>query len=208
MTREQIRVDIPDEWLENMKHGRCWCGKDHTEFDKGQKFYCSEKHATEYSKRITYWSVFKDKILAEHGEKCSICNMTDEKFKKKQEQLEKKTYLEEAKKYPDAIKQGRAIMLAELQEKFELIMDDAYVFDNMIWQIKEEHGISRGYDIFRKEYFTVEVDHIIAVALGGDMWDEKNCRVLCNKCHKKKTKEDMKKLKIKKQQEKNEVLIK
>ena len=39
-----------------------------------------------------------------------------------------------------------------------------------------------------------EVDHIVAVSLGGDMWDEDNLQVLCYTDHKKKTKKDMEKL--------------
>ena len=68
MPREQISVDIPDEWNENMKHGMCWCGKDHTQFEKGQKFYCSLSHSKEYSKRIKYWSTFREEIYT----KCAI----------------------------------------------------------------------------------------------------------------------------------------
>jgi len=38
----------------------------------------------------------------------------------------------------------------------------------------------------------LEVDHKVAIMNGGDMWDENNLWVLCNKCHKEKTKEDRK----------------
>ena len=30
-----------DEELENLKNGKCWCGKDRSEFQKGMKVYCS-----------------------------------------------------------------------------------------------------------------------------------------------------------------------
>ena len=37
----------------------------------------------------------------------------------------------------------------------------------------------------------LEVDHIKAIVNGGDMWNEKNLRVLCHKCHVRKTKSDL-----------------
>lgn len=36
----------------------------------------------------------------------------------------------------------------------------------------------------------LEIDHIKALINGGDMWDKNNLRVLCHKCHVKKTKHD------------------
>ena len=39
-----------------------------------------------------------------------------------------------------------------------------------------------------------DVDHTKAISLGGACYDVSNVRSLCEKCHKKKTKEDMKKL--------------
>ncbi len=206
MPREQISIEIPDEWNENMKHGRCWCGKDHSEFAKGQKFYCSTKHAKEYAKRIKYWSVFKEEVLDEMGSKCTQCGYDKDSFDKQQEKLRKKTFQNKAKEYPEAIKQARAVMITELQEKFEQIKDDGYVLEHMSWEIAEEHFISRSNDMFERKWFSIEVDHIVAVSLGGAMWDKKNLRPLCSECHKIKTKEDMKKLKIQRTQEKNQTL--
>lgn len=206
MPREQISIDIPDEWNENMKHGRCWCGKNHTEFDKGQKFYCCAEHSKEYSKRIKYWSSFKEEILEEQGRKCSECNHTKETFDKMQKSNEQDILRIEANKYSEAIKVGRAAMIIELEEKFERIKDDAYVLEHLGYKIIEAYGIPRLYDLIVRKYFQLEVDHIIAVSLGGAMWDKKNLRVLCSDCHKIKTREDMKKLKIQRKQEKNQTL--
>lgn len=36
-----------------------------------------------------------------------------------------------------------------------------------------------------------EVDHIIAIILGGHPWDYRNLQLLCSECHKKKTKSDI-----------------
>ena len=41
----------------------------------------------------------------------------------------------------------------------------------------------------------LELDHIRALVNGGGMWDKNNLQTLCNKCHKEKTKQDMKKRK-------------
>jgi len=195
MTREEISVDIPKEWNENMRHGRCWCGKPKIEFDKGQKYYCSKDHARQYSGRIIYWSTFKDEILDEKGRKCSKCNKTREIFDKEQKALEKNILIQGAKEHPDAIHEARSIMLKELQKKFELIWQDDYVFEHMDWKIKEKFTVPRKYDLYDRVWFGLEVDHIKAVALGGSMWDKKNLQVLCNSCHKVKTREDMKKIK-------------
>lgn len=40
----------------------------------------------------------------------------------------------------------------------------------------------------------LEVDHIKAISLGGDFFDQNNLQTLCHRCHKHKTKEDLKKL--------------
>ena len=42
-----------------------------------------------------------------------------------------------------------------------------------------------------------EVDHILAISHGGMCYDSKNVRLLCRKCHNKKTGEDLRKLKLK-----------
>jgi len=36
------------------------------------------------------------------------------------------------------------------------------------------------------------MDHIIAIVLGGHPWDYRNLQALCEKCHKLKTKSDIK----------------
>jgi len=46
----------------------------------------------------------------------------------------------------------------------------------------------------------LEVDHIIEVADGGDMWADDNLRTACIKCHKKKTKDSAKKRRLGKEQ--------
>ncbi len=49
-------------------------------------------------------------------------------------------------------------------------------------------GKEKGHDYFSR----LEMDHIIAIALGGHPWDERNLQALCSNCHKKKTTIDVK----------------
>lgn len=63
-----------------------------------------------------------------------------------------------------------------------------------LWRSSPE-DIKEKYPFERTSFFSYktnyEVDHIIALINGGDMWDEKNLRVLCTECHKKKTQQDL-----------------
>ena len=49
----------------------------------------------------------------------------------------------------------------------------------------------------KKDDTKFDVDHIIAICLGGMCFDSENVRTLCRKCHHKKTKEDIRKLSMK-----------
>lgn len=49
----------------------------------------------------------------------------------------------------------------------------------------------RGKETIRN-YYGLEMDHIIAIILGGHPWDERNLQALCPECHRKKTKSDVK----------------
>lgn len=51
-----------------------------------------------------------------------------------------------------------------------------------------------------------EMDHIIAIVLGGHPWDYRNLQALCEDCHKIKTAQDMKKLVIHRVHKKNHTL--
>ena len=51
---------------------------------------------------------------------------------------------------------------------------------------------------FKDAGLDYQCDHILAISLGGEMFDEDNLRTLCNPCHKIKTKEDAGKLAQKK----------
>lgn len=208
MAREQTLYDIPDEWKENLRVGHCWCGKPRAEFDKRQKIYCSQEHADEYGKRVKIWSIFKNNFLEKCGRTCSICGMTEEQWDKQEQAKEIEFYNNLVIEYKDAIEFERARKLVELQKQLDKINDDAEILKDMSWHTREAFDIPQGYDSrFHKEHFQIEVDHINAVSLGGDMWDENNLRPLCNSCHKVKTKEDMHKLKFARKAKGTEKLI-
>lgn len=48
----------------------------------------------------------------------------------------------------------------------------------------------------RWKELTFDVDHIVAISLGGMCFESTNARTLCPKCHKVKTKKDMGKLRL------------
>lgn len=141
MPREQIRHDVPKEWAENLKHGRCWCGKDHTQFEKRMKFFCCKAHADEYNKRTMYWSAFKEEFLAKNGRQCAKCGMTEKKFEALEEARQAEFWANEAAKYPEAIKVARAKMILDLEKEFAKIQDDSYVLQHMHWQIRQDADI-------------------------------------------------------------------
>ena len=50
---------------------------------------------------------------------------------------------------------------------------------------------------------STDVDHVIALSLGGDMWDPGNHQALCLQCHKQKTAEDRRMLAAKRRDERD-----
>ena len=61
--------------------------------------------------------------------------------------------------------------------------------------------------IFKRDNFTcqkcktkfetdekLEADHIMPVAMGGDMWDMNNIQTLCDECHVEKTRDDLQRI--------------
>jgi len=66
-------------------------------------------------------------------------------------------------------------------------MDNSSLFDDAFWEekMKLEHKLPKA------SYMGFQVDHITALCNNGDMWDKKNWQVLCDECHKNKTKKDL-----------------
>ena len=184
--RENIKYDIPKEWIKNFKKGLCpVCAKTKFEFDKGMKVYCSPKCRKEYSKRIYTWEGLRYRIIKKRGKKCVKCKKTEQQLTKEKEDYKENSRKEYIKNHPEILEQRRKELMDEAEEKYQKALN-LKAEDLHLWEYEKE--LPYNYDTF-------EVDHIIAVVNGGDFWDEKNLQVLCYTCHKKKTKKDIKKKK-------------
>jgi len=201
MARESIRTDYTEDEIENLENKKCWCGKPRSEFEKGMRVYCSKVHRAEWYARTITWSAFRDEFIGKVGKICAKCGATPESLKNN-EKSQYSDWIELVKKNPDAMKivrLARIEKLKEVEKQYQDAMSDDYL-------IKWEFGYSRSElpdgipkkpqeDNWIAERF--EVDHMLAISLGGDEWDEKNLQVLCYADHKIKTKSDMSKLKAK-----------
>lgn len=198
--REPMKNDVPELWRQRAKAGLCpVCGKTPQEFDKGLKIYCSVKCRDEYASKYTFWTTVRDKFLSKHGEFCDKCSITAEKFdairKKYLEEMRRQWLLNPKNKL--MIEQKRDELLVEWskahEERYKRIMDDAWILDDAFWD--EDRELKK--ELPDRIWF--ELDHIIALCNGGDMWDQKNYQVLCSECHKLKTAVDMKEMKRKRE---------
>ena len=191
--REPMKNDVPELWRQRAKAGLCpVCGKTPQEFDKGMRVYCSHKCRDKYASKYTFWTTERNNFLKEHGKICDICGTTPEKIKEHNEDGYKKA-VEEWLKNPrnkKILEEKRDERLVEIskdfEERYNKVMDDFVFLDWAMWdegrKLKQEYDIRVGF----------EVDHILALCNGGDMWDKNNWQVLCDECHKKKTRQDLK----------------
>lgn len=197
MVREISKSDYSEEEIENLKLGKCWCGKPKSEFDSIMRVYCSKQHQKEWYARTINWSIYKDDILEKNGKKCVECGVTPDATQERFE-IAMQEWKTKIKNLPDMkrlIDQLRVKKLNELEEKYQQIMDDDYLLEHDVYyDIRDEIGEKPNEYRFEVRF---DVDHKLAVALGGDMWDAENLQVLCTDCHKEKTKLDMKKIKAK-----------
>jgi len=201
MPREAMKDDYTQEEINNLESGKCWCGKPRTEFDKLMRVYCSKKHRTDWYNRTITWSVFKNEVLDEKGKICAVCGCTPDSLKKKGKQsfLDWMQLIKNNKKAMEIIEKERIKQLNDLEEKYQKIMSDDYLIK---YELSHRYsdlpdGLPSAPDDDHWTGDRFEVDHIKAVSLGGDMWDKNNLQILCSTDHKKKTAEDMKKLKAK-----------
>lgn len=72
MVREQIRINIPKEYLDNAAKGLCKvCGKEKHLFDKGMKKYCSDECKWKYNDCFLKYSSLRDfQLFKEDKCKC------------------------------------------------------------------------------------------------------------------------------------------
>jgi len=181
-----------DEELENLKNGKCWCGKDRSEFQKGMRVYCSPEHREIWRKKVLTWQEFRDAFLRKHGEYCDICGVrNDEKMRKKQYEEYKKEVEEFIQKYQDGI---IAKKLLQLEEDYEREYQRTINPKNISYFDAENYAKYNNipFPSIEEKRIKFEVDHKIAIVNGGDEFDVNNLQVLCEECHKKKTKNDLK----------------
>lgn len=69
-------------------------------------------------------------------------------------------------------------------EPYRISSDDPVYYYKCRWFCNHCH-------IELKDESHIEVDHIIAISLGGHPWDYRNLQILCSACHRIKTKSDM-----------------
>lgn len=194
MVREQLKCDIPPEWLKRRAAGLCpVCGKHPSEFDKNRKVYCSEACSTKYAEHYIFWGQLRDKII-EASPKCAICGITEEKWK---ETYDKSVAEENA----GLLKQFEKEIFAE---KIRRIAIEETQFLNEIKRIESADLSSFWLQDFLKDklgaaiinewkhFRGFEVDHLVPVYKGGSIFDESNLQVLCVDCHRKKTNKDVK----------------
>ena len=211
MPREQVKTDYTEDEIKNLESGKCFCGKPRSEFEKGMRVYCSKSHRSDWYLRTVTWKSFKDSILKKQGKKCVKCGCTPESLEKNND-LEYEDWIKKVKANKEAMKiiqLKRIDELKEIEEKYQKIMNDDYLI-KCIFNYRRTNEMPKGLKKAPgKDHWTetiFEVDHILAVSLGGEMWDESNLQVLCYKDHKLKTKSDMVKLRTKRKQEKNQTL--
>ncbi len=198
--REQYIINVPKKWLENKKAGLCpVCGKHPADFEKRRKVYCSEKCSTDFSTCFISWDGLREKILHRGNHKCAECDYDEDSFREKEKQRILNLNEEIQTKYEKEISYWK---LEQLRKKEEWFLNEIKNIENAKiddWDLKHflESKLDKKLSFDEKYFSGFDVDHIEAVALGGDMWDEKNLQVLCKSCHVKKTRIDMKKLKAK-----------
>lgn len=184
--RDNIKYDIPKEWVENFKKGCCpVCGKTKFEFDKRMKVYCSVKCKDEYSKRIYTWQELKDRILRIKGKICVKCGKTQKQLTEEKTDYKNKSRQDFIKAHPEVLE----IKRKELMEQAEKYYKEA---QNLTWESISLWQWDGAEKELPYQYDSFEVDHKIAVMNGGEFWDENNLQVLCYTCHKEKTKIDFK----------------
>ncbi len=197
MARQIIKNDVPELWKQRARAGLCpVCGKSKAEFGKGMVVYCSKKCRDVYASHYEIWGNLRDKIFKRDKETCKKCGMNNEKadneWQKSRENMFKEFFEKEAREFEVFRDKELEELSKKYEEEYKDILNDIRFFKDRKWTLEKQFG--KDYpDLFAYSHRipTFNVDHIIAVVNGGDMWDEENLQTLCVDCHKKKTKEDM-----------------
>lgn len=197
MVRQLIKNDVPELWKKRAKSGLCpVCGKTKAEFDKGMIVYCSKKCRDVYASHYELWDSLRDKILKRDNKTCQKCGINEEKARENWEKSKEdvlKEFLEKERKEFEVFRDKELQELSKrYEEDYSEIMDDVKLFRRINWQLSSQFG--KDYpNIFSSfpKIPSFHVDHIKAIINDGDVWDKNNLQVLCEDCHKKKTKQDM-----------------
>lgn len=182
--RKQIVNQVPEEWKENMRKGLCpVCAKTKEHFHKRMRVYCSLECKEKYYSKIFTWGELRDKILERDQKTCAKCGRNEKKWMEERDKEIERKSLEIGFQFKDEIELKRRELLEHVEELYAEAMDDNYVARRIgRGKIGWDGGI---------EHLNLQVDHIVAIENGGDMWDEKNLQTLCGSCHKDKTKQDL-----------------
>lgn len=74
MERPTIKIEIPEEYIENERIGLCKvCGKPKSQFNKCMKKYCSDTCRWKYEDCFKTWDRLKGEILLRDNKKCRKC---------------------------------------------------------------------------------------------------------------------------------------
>ncbi len=193
MNREVLKNDVPDLWRKRMKAGLCpVCGKTKVEFEKMMRVYCSHKCRDAYADKYTYWSEVREKVLKRDNNTCANCGINATKMRAENDRLVNECLDNFIKTHPVEIKNEQDDMIIQASKDFEIEYNkamDLKIVAHRIINYDELHKATKS--IFG---IALNADHIVPVAKGGDMWDMNNIQTLCEGCHKKKTKQDIKEI--------------
>jgi hypothetical protein len=193
MRRTYKRESFTDEELENLKLGRCWCGKERQDFMKGMRVYCTPEHREIWASKTLTWQEFRNRFMNKHGKFCDSCGRKSSEDLYWEQTAVQKKYINEH--IPQIKPQIIAERLLRLEDRYnrdflQAISDDIDIYEAERYlkskNIKLPTVSNSRIDV------AFEVDHKIAIVNGGPEFDENNLQVLCSDCHKKKTKTDLK----------------
>lgn len=170
------------------------CGKTKDQFQPQMRVFCCPEHREEYYKHIVTWGELKKKLLGEHPH-CYICRISHESYQEKVKNGNVKFIKKWIEENRELLEHQREKEIEDAESRFAYHLKEAFDDEHIAREIFSIKHIKLPLE-HRHIYFTV--DHIIPIALGGPMWDEKNLQVLCEKCNIKKTKKDLQKIREKK----------
>lgn len=212
MNRPSVQSFVSPEWKSRIERRECpVCGTPRVAFEPPRKKFCSDKCQEEYGKRWKVWATVRAKVLIRDKYTCQYpgCGMNIEKAEKIHEETreahDKENIVWVTTNCADLIEaeQTRRMETASkvMEEAVDLESIVKEVYRGLRFRARDRYdGLPKvpPEDAHRVN-LNLEVDHKNPVANGGELWDQENLWTLCEKHHRKKTKEDMKKIRAKQQ---------